>query len=226
MTPKELQKLFDFLNVIPFRERIDDDAQKKYNLAFKDLQEKVKIQNNRFFIDHDSFAKVVIQAFENGAKYLKIHLIKETKDLNVNIGFSFSTLKTPKDFTIDYDLDFFWTLKGDTLVKSLKEPFTVYKTNFQETFSELVRQSTNQKCTEFIQYEIKDVIRYMLRNFLSNTFESKKFILNFFVFKEYGADPKLNDRIGISVHNTLTLTDGANKKEAESIGYDFGTVYP
>lgn len=226
MNPEELQKLFDFLDVHPFRDRIDDDAQKKYNLAFKNLQEKVKIQNNRFLIDHKSFAQVVFQAYEKGAQYLKIHLIKETKDLNVNIGFSFSNFETPKDLTVEYDLDFFWTLEGDRLVESKKKPFTECKTNFKETFSELVRQSTNKKCTEFIQYNIEDVIKYMIRNFLSNTFESKKFILNFFVFKEYGADPNLNDRIGISVHNTLTLTEGANKKEAESIGYDFGTVYP
>ncbi|WP_433812935.1 hypothetical protein [Flavobacterium johnsoniae] len=228
MTPKELQKLFNFLNVIPFRERINDDAQKKYNLAFKDLQKKVKIQNNRFLIDHNSFAEVVFEAYKKGAKYLKIHLIKESKDLNVNIGFSFSNSKIPKDLTVDHDFDFFWTLKDDKLVESLKKPFTEYKTNFKETFSELVRQSTNKKCTEFIQYDIKDVIKYMIRNFLSNTFESKKFILNFFVFKEYGDDPTLNDRIGISVHNTLTFTETetAKKKEAESIGYDFGTVYP
>ncbi len=156
----------------------------------------------------------------------------------MDIGFSFSDIEIPKDLTVDHDFDFFWTLKDDILVGSEKKPFEQYKTNFKETFSELVRQSTDQKCTEFIQYDIENVIRYIIRNFLSNTFESKKIILNFFVFKEYSANTKLNNRIGISVHNTLTFTETeteteteaetetAKKKEAESIGYDFGTVYP
>lgn len=225
MNPEELKKLFEFLDVKEFIDPIDPKIQKKYDLAFKALQEKVKINNNRVSVDKDSFADVIIQAHEKGAKYLKIHLIKESKDLNVNFGFSFSDI-TPKDLTIDHDFDFFWTLKDDILVESEKKPFEQYKTNFKETFSELVRQSTDQKCTEFIQYDIENVIRYIIRNFLSNTFESKKIILNFFVFKDYKKD--LNDRIGISVHNTLTFTETetAKKKEAESIGYDFGTVYP
>jgi|GEM_PF-6139605 len=236
MNPEELQKLFEFLDVKKFIDPIDSKIQKKFDLAFKGLKEKVKINNNRVSVDKDSFAKVIGQAYEKGAKYLKIHLIKENKDLNVDIGFSFSDIEIPKDLTVDHDFDFFWTLKDDILVGSEKKPFEQYKTNFKETFSELVRQSTDQKCTEFIQYDIENVIRYIIRNFLSNTFESKKIILNFFVFKEYSANTKLNNRIGISVHNTLTFTETeteteteaetAKKKEAESIGYDFGTVYP
>ncbi|WP_374173518.1 hypothetical protein [Flavobacterium tructae] len=228
MNPEELQKLFYFLDVREFHDPIDPKIQKKYDLAFKDLQEKIKINNNRVLINKDSFADVIIQAYGKGATYLKIHLIKENKDLNVDIGFSFSDTEIPKDLTIDNDFDFFWTLKDGILVESLKEPFKEYKANFQETTSKLVRASTNKKCTEFIQYDIQDVIRYIIRNFLSNTFDSKKFILNFFVFKDYLED--LNDRIGISVHNTLTFTKIETEieieKEAESKGYDFGRVYP
>jgi hypothetical protein len=226
MDKEELQKLFEFLNPIDFEKLIPIENQKKYDSAFKELQKKVKIQN-RVFIENESFIDVIYNAFQNGAKYLKIHLIKEAKDLDVNIGLSFSNSEIIEDLSVDNDFDFFWTLddKG-LLVESKKELFEHYKKNFQETTSKLISDSTNKKCTEFIKYDIEYVIRYMIRNLLSNTFESKKFILNFFVFKEYGTDPKLNDRIGISVHNTLTLTDGANKKEAESIGYDFGTVYP
>lgn len=227
MDKEELKKLFEFLELEPFIEQIDLDTQIKYDLAFKDLQKKVKFQN-RVSIDNKSFIKVINHAFEKGAKYLKIHLIKEGKDLDVNIGFSFSNSKITEDLTIDNDFDFFWTLsdKG-LLVESKKEPFKIYKKNFQETTSKLISDYTNKKCTEFIKYEIEYVIRYMIRNLLSNTFDSKKFMLNFFVFKEYATDPKLNDRIGISVHNTLTLIEeGKNKKELSSIGYDFGTVYP
>lgn len=226
MDKEELKKLFEFLEVIPFIEPIDSNTQKKYDLAFEELQKKVKIQN-RVFIDNISFIKVINQAFEKDAKYLKIHLIKEGKDLDVNIGFSFSNSKITEDLTVDNDFDFFWTLddKG-LLVESKKEPFETYKKNFQETTSKLISSSTNKKCTEFIKYEIEYVIRYMIKNLLSNTFDSKKFMLNFFVFKEHTADTNLNDRIGISVHNTLTLIEGINKNELTSIGYDFGTVYP
>ncbi|MGN7810360.1 hypothetical protein [Flavobacterium sp. 22076] len=224
MNKDELKRLFEFLDVHEFNDPIDPELQKKYDLAFEDLQKKVKIQNKKVFIDNNSFIKVIGQAFLKDAKYLKIHLIKESKDLDVNIGFSFSTLEAPKDLTVDHDLDFFWTLKDGILIESTKKPFTICKKNFLDTTSKLVRESTNKECTEFIQYDIENVIRYMIRNLLSNTFDSKKFILNFFVFKDF--DKKLNDRIGISVHNTLILTDVTNKKVAESIGYDFGTVYP
>ncbi|WP_409416015.1 hypothetical protein [Flavobacterium sp. PS2] len=224
MDKEELQKLFEFLELEPFIVQIDLDTQIKYDLAFKDLQKKIKIQN-RVFIDNNSFIDVINQAFDKGAKYLKIHLIKEGKDLDVNIGFSFSNSEITEDLTVDNDFDFFWTLndKG-LLIESKKKPFQHYKKNFQETTSKLISDSTNKKCTEFIKYEIEYVIRYMIRNLLSNTFDSKKFMLNFFVFKDHTADT--NDRIGISVHNTLTLMEGINKKELNSIGYDFGTVYP
>lgn len=226
MNKEELQKLFIFLesDPFPFIQRIDVDTQIKYDLAFKELQKKVKIQN-RVFIDNYSFMQVINQAFQKDAKYLKIHLIKEGKDLDVNLGFSFSNLKsTEDDLTVDHDFDFFWTLNEGLLVESKKEPFGLYKKNFQETTSKLISDSTNKKCTEFIEYKIEDVIKYMIRNLLSNTFESKRFVFNYFVFKDYASNTKLNDRIGISVHNTL-LQD-SNKNELISIGYDFGTVYP
>lgn len=226
MNKEELQKLFIFLesDPIPFIQRIEVNTQIKYDLAFKELQKKVKIQN-RVFIDNYSFMRVINQAFQKDAKYLKIHLIKEGKDLDVNIGFSFSNLKsTEDDLTVDHDLDFFWTLNEGLLVGSEKEPFVLYKKNFQETTSKLISDFTNEKCTEFIEYKIEDVIKYMIRNLLSNTFESKRFVFNYFVFKDHATNTKLNDRIGISVHNTLI--QDSNKNELISIGYDFGTVYP
>lgn len=224
MDNEQLKNLFEFLEVHDFIKSISVEDQKKYDLAFEELQKKVKIQK-KVFIENKSFISVVYNAFQNGAKYLKIHLIKEGKDLDVNIGLSFSNSKIPEDLTIDRDLDLFWTLndKG-VLIESNRELFKIYKHNFNNSILTEINTYTNKKNTEFIKYEIDHVIRYIIRNLLSNTFDSKRFVFNYFVFKDHTANANLNDRIGISVHNTLV--QDSNKNELISIGYDFGTVYP
>ncbi|EJL61376.1 hypothetical protein [Flavobacterium sp. CF136] len=225
MDNEQLKNLFEFLEIHDFVKRISEENQKKYDLAFEELQKKVKIKKKKVFIENESFVRAIYHSLENGAKDLKIHLIKKAKDLDINIGFSFSNSKITEDGTIDRDLDLFWTLndKG-ILVKSNRHEFKSYKDNFNATTSKEIKKHTNKPCTEFIKYDIDDVIRYIIRNLLSNTFDSKRFVFNYFVFKDYGADTKMNDRIGISVHNTLV--QDSNKNELISIGYDFGTVYP
>lgn len=237
MNPEELQKLFEFLysKPEPFLYQIGLEDQIKYDKAFEELKKKVEIRN-KIFIETDSFIKVIFDAFKNEAKYLKVHFIEQ--DLGVNIGFSFCKEGVKEDGSVDNDLDFFWITDNNKLTESNREEFGEYKTRFYKGTLLKINTHTSKTNTEYIKYEIDDVIRYIIRNLLSNNFIIKGLIFNQFVFKDYeNINANMNDRIGISVHTHLEEiqdpieeTQNPIEKIAAnsiiSIGHDFGSVYP
>lgn len=224
MEIEELKKLFDFLYPSSFIFPIDLEEQKKYDLAFDELRKKVSIKNT-FFIQKDIFIKIILNAYENEAKALKIHFIKEADDLDINIGFSFTKFISNEDGSIDNDLDLCYVGHNNQLLKISKKDFSLFKLQFAATTLKEINQYTNKSNTQFIRYDMEDVIRYIVKNLLSNTFTIKGILINQFIFKDYEhVNPNMNDRIGLSIHSILD--DTLALKETKSIGYDFGTVYP
>jgi hypothetical protein len=233
---EELQNLFNFLGEkMLFREPINRKDQIKYDAAFEELKKKAGILNirNNFFIENESFLNVIYDSIKNGAKYLKVHLIEQ--DLGVNIGLSFSKVEVEQNNTVDNDLDFFWITDNNQLIQSNRKEFKKYKARFYKGTLLKINTHTNKINTEYVKYEIDDVIRYLIRNLISNTFAIKGIMFNQFVFKDY--EIKMNDRISISVHALLEeiqdpieeVQNPIEKNTANSIvsiGYDFGTVYP
>jgi len=225
---EELQKLFEFLDIMHFLEPISRKDQIKYDTAFEELKKKVEVRN-KIFIENESFKNVILESVKNGAKYLKVHLIEQ--DLGVNIGLSFCKEGVTEDGSVDNDLDFFWITDNNKLTKSNRKEFKKYKTRFNKGTLLKINTHTKKTNTEFVKYEIDQVIRYLIRNLLSNNFVIKGLIFNQFVFKDYdNVNIKMNDRIGISVHTELEeVQDPIQKNTANmitSIGYDFGSVYP
>ena len=232
---EELEKLFKFLDKMSFVEQVSRKDQIKYDKAFEELKKKVEIRN-KFIVEAKSFKNVIFGAFKNGAKYLKVHLIED--DLGVNIGLSFCKEGVQENGTVDNDLEFFWTINNNQLVATKRNDFKEYKTRFNTTTLLSVNVHTKKMNTEYVKFDIDDVLRYIIKNLLSNVFVIKGIMFNQFIFKDYdNVDIKKNDRIGISVHTLLEevqdpIEEVSNHIEKNtdtsvvSIGYDFGTVYP
>ncbi|MEO7976639.1 hypothetical protein [Flavobacterium sp.] len=222
---EELQKLYEFLfpELEPFIERIGLEDQIKYDNEFEQLRKKVTIKK-RIFIEKNSFTKLIFQAYELGAKYLKIHLIQESQDLDLNIGVSFSIKDEIGDGTIKNDLDYFWIIRNDLFLKVNKADFQTYKIAFNKNKLTEIDNYTKKTNTQYIKYDIDDVLRYIIKNLLSNCFNITGIMMNLIIFKNYTYNPDMNDRVGISVHTIIN--EESNKKDITSIGHDFGTVYP
>lgn len=223
MEIEELQNLYNFLFPLDFDIPIGLEDQKKYDQAFEELRKKITIKKN-IFIEKKSFIEIISQAHEFGAKYLKIHLIQESEDLDLNIGVSFSIKDEIGDGTIQNDLDYFWIIRNDLFFKANKVDFQNFKNKFKDSKLKDINTYTNKKNTEFIKYDIDNVLRYIIKNLLSNSFNVTGIIINLFIFKDYNSNIKANDRVGISVHTILK--ELSNQKDITSIGFDFGTLYP
>jgi hypothetical protein len=223
MEIEELQNLYNFLFPLDFDIPIGLEDQKKYDQAFEELRKKITIKKN-IFIEKKSFIEIISQAHEFGANYLKIHLIQESEDLDLNIGVSFSIKDEIGDGTIQNDLDYFWIIRNDLFFKVNKVDFQNFKNKFKDSKLKDINTYTNKKNTEFIKYDIDNVLRYIIKNLLSNSFNVTGIIINLFIFKDYNSNIKANDRVGISVHTILK--ELSNQKDITSIGFDFGTLYP
>lgn len=225
MELEEFKKLCKFLFPYqgPFIDPIDLQDQIKYDDAFEQLRKQLTIRKS-IFIETESFRDLIFEAYELGAKCLKLHLIQESNDLDLNIGISFSTKDEVGDGTIKNDLDFFFILRDDKPLKVKKGNFKKYKDFFKVNKLKNIYNYTHKTNTEYIKYSIDDVLRYIIKNLSSNCFNIAGIMINLIIFKDYTYNVDLNDRVGISVHTILK--EHSNQKNIISIGYDFGNVYP
>lgn len=224
MELEELQKLFDFLFPVDFILPIGIENQKKYDSAFEELLKDAKIKKN-FFIERESFRKVAFEAFGLGAKCLKLHLIQESKDLDLNIGISFSQEYEHYNGSIENDINFFWIIRNDILLKIDKNTFKEFKGNFIKNKLIDITTYTGKTNTQLIMYDIDNVLRYIIKNFFSNSFNVTGILINGIIFKDHDHhNANLNERVSLTVHTVIK--EDFNQKDIASIGHDFGTVYP
>nr|WP_315174306.1 hypothetical protein [uncultured Flavobacterium sp.] len=217
---EELQGKFskDFF----FSKKIKKEEEELFIMRYKVLTRRIKGLTDSFIVDVKRLKELLL--INNSKSYCKFYYLQENKSLN--IGLSFSDDST-ENFQTD---DALYVLEEELFIEKeaqiFKNMVDIFKNDIGDKISKLINTTT----TSMISYDFETVDSYimtlelhMILNHLKfNMFRYRSTDLNGEILTHYiGKD----DQISFCVH--ALIDDSKNDKVfVESIGYDFGTVYP
>lgn len=206
---------------IVFEKKIKKEDEELFIMRYKTLIEVIPGLIENFYIDVTLFKDLIIQDGIN-KDFCKFYFIQINDTINIGMALSNNI-----DFPVKDD-DKLYVLDSKCFIKKDKTNFEKLVDDFNNGINLEVIQNTKTE-TKMVYYKLEKVKEYIGTLELHFDIENLKF--NMFQYSEIDMRGNqlpdfidVKDRISFCVH--AQVKDLTRNITIESIGYDFGTIYP